>query len=254
MSNLPRSGSANPPAFAPALADILHRVSYRRVRLEDQMDPVYRLRYEAYRREEFIPVNSQMTLVDVFDPAPNAYCYGIYIDDELVSSVRFHHVTQQTRVSPSQTVWPEILDPIIDSGITYIDPTRFTADYEASLAFPALPFLTMRLVTMACEYFGVKYCLHSVRPEHGAFYRRMFQSTVRGEPRTYPGLFFPMVLYLSDIPEVRATVQRRFPVFMSTEEERHQLYGLEGEKTYSARIIPSALSAYKAAHSPTETA
>ena len=36
------------------------RVSYRRVDLKDiDLDPVYRLRYDAYRREEFIPVNSQ---------------------------------------------------------------------------------------------------------------------------------------------------------------------------------------------------
>ena len=31
---------------------------------DDQFDPVYRLRYEAYRREEFIPINSQQVVRD----------------------------------------------------------------------------------------------------------------------------------------------------------------------------------------------
>ena len=45
--------------FALTLIDLLDRVRYRRVSPQDQLDPVYRLRYEAYRREDFIPINAQ---------------------------------------------------------------------------------------------------------------------------------------------------------------------------------------------------
>ena len=60
--------------FATSLIDLLDRVHYRRVSVEEQFDPVYKLRYEAYRREDFIPINSQQITRDKFDDAPNCHC------------------------------------------------------------------------------------------------------------------------------------------------------------------------------------
>ena len=117
---------------------------------------------------------------DEFDELPNAFCYGIYIDGRLVSSLRLHHVTREHKVSPSYSVFPDVLDPLLEAGHTFIDPGRFTADLEASLAYPALPFLTLRIAVMAVWHFRVKYCLSTVRPEHVAFYRRVFNSTKLG--------------------------------------------------------------------------
>ena len=56
--------------FATSLIDLLDRVHYRRVSADEQLDPVYRLRYEAYRREDFIPINSQGITRDAYDDAP----------------------------------------------------------------------------------------------------------------------------------------------------------------------------------------
>jgi len=212
--------------FATTLIDLLDRVRYRRV-LGDEMDPVYRLRYEAYRREEFIAANPREIVRDEFDDLPNVYCYGVYIDDRLVSSVRFHHLTPAFRESPSHSVFTDVLDPLLDQGITVLDPGRFTADYEASLAYPALPFLTLRIPTIAIWHFQVKYCLNSVRPEHSAFYRRVFRSIQLSEARYYHGLSFPMVLYACDLLSIEADLFRRYPFFRSTSEERHQLFETE---------------------------
>lgn len=214
-----------PSNFAMTLIDLMDRVEYRRV-AGDQMDPVYRLRYDAYRREEFIPANSQQIVRDEFDDLPNAYCYGVYIDDQLVSSVRFHYLTPDFRESPSHSVFTDVLDPMLDRGMTILDPGRFTADYEASLAFPALPFLTLRIATMAVWHFSVKYCLNAVRPEHAAFYRRVFRSTQFSDARYYHGLSFPMVLYACDIPVIYGDLLRRYPFFRSTDEERKMMFDL----------------------------
>jgi len=209
--------------FTTTLFDLLDRVEYRRV-AGDPADPVFRLRYDAYRREEFILPNPQEVVRDEFEDLPNAYCYGVYIDGKLVSSVRFHHLTPDCRDSPSHSVFTDVLDPLLDQGMSIIDPGRFTADYEASLAFPALPFLTLRIATMATWHFQVKYCLSSVRPEHAAFYRRVFRSTRLADERYYHGLSFPMVLYASDVPVVYPELMLRYPFFNSTEEERRQLF------------------------------
>lgn len=210
--------------FVASLIDLLDRVEYRRV-LGDARDPVYHLRYQAYRREEFVPPNEQEIVRDEFEELPNAYCYGVYIDGQLASSVRFHYLTPDYRESPSHSVFTDVLDPLLDQGLTILDPGRFTADYEASLAFPALPFLTLRIPTMAIWYFKVKYCLNSVRPEHAAFYRRVFQSVQLAGPRYYHGLSFPMVLYACDLLSAEAQLFARYPFFRSTEAEREALFG-----------------------------
>ena len=224
--------------FAGTLIDLLDRVEYRRITAEDQFDPVYRLRYEAYRREEFIPFNSDGMLRDEYDDYPNAYCFGVYIDGELVSSMRFHLLTPTFRHSPNHTLFADILDPILDAGHTILDPGRFTTDHEASLAYPALPFLTVRLATLAVRYFGTKYCLNSVRPEHGAFYRRVYRSVAWSEPRFHPAVSFPIMLYVCDMLAIYDDLLRRYPFFHSTSEEREALFGPAGRHKVSI-IRPS---------------
>ncbi|GHA24062.1 hypothetical protein GCM10007989_19640 [Devosia pacifica] len=224
--------------FAGALIDILDRVRYRRVSPDEVFDPVYKLRYEAYRRESFVPINSDAITRDPYDDTPNVYCYGVYIDDRLVSSIRFHHVTPQMPFSPGRSVWPEVLDPVLANGDAYIDPSRFTADFEASLAYPALPYLTLRIVAMACVHFSVRYCLTAVRPEHGAFYRRVFNARQVGEERNFAELTFPMRLFVADVPHIRYSLMERFPFFESTRAEREALFSSDPHT--SVEITPSA--------------
>lgn len=229
--------------FASTLIDLLDQVRYRRVPAAEQFDPIYRLRYEAYRREDFIPINSQQVTRDEFDDLPNCYCFGVYIDQQLVSSLRFHVVTPAQPHSPCMSVWPDVLQPMLDKGQSFIDPGRFTADFDASLAYPALPYLTLRLAAMACEYFPVRFCMSAVRPEHTAFYKRIFGATPLGDERTYANLAFPMQLYAAEVPAIRDRVADRYPFFMSTAEEREALFGSENPDVNA--IAPSARQAQR---------
>lgn len=233
--------------FAGSLFDILDNVTYRPVPLDDLNDPVYRLRYEAYRREDFIPINSQRVAGDKYDQTPNAFCFGVYIEDQLVSSIRFHHVTPKVRHSPSRSIYPDLLDPLLDAGNTYIDPSRFTADHEASLAYPALPFLTTRIIVMASDYFKVNFCLSSVRREHGAFYKRVFNSERVGDERYYDGLKFPVCMYSADVPKVLPGIYKRFPFYCSTKGEQRQLFEGSGAQMYKVRVSATARLAQREA-------
>lgn len=243
-ANTPESGNMS--RFAGTLIDLLDRVEYRRIGKDDQFDPIYRLRYEAYRREEFIPFNSDQMVRDDYDDLPNVYSFGVYIDGGLVSSVRFHRLTADFRQSPNYKIFQDILDPILDEGHVVLDPGRFTADREASLAYPALPFLTLRIPTMAVLYFSAKYCLNSVRPEHGAFYRRVYRSVAMSEPRFPPGLSFPIVLYVCDLLPIWSQLIQRYPFFDSTAEERENMFGPMGRTPVSV-ITPSARLAQRLA-------
>jgi hypothetical protein len=104
------------------------------------------------------------------------------------------------RLSCSTEIFGEILHPRIDRGETIIDPSRFVADPDKVGRFPELPYLTLRLVYMACEYFNADIGLAIVRAEHQAFYRRVFLHETIAAPRMLPGLIKPVGLMAADFP------------------------------------------------------
>lgn len=227
--------------FAETLIDLLDRIEYRRIDPSVATDPVYKLRYEAYRREEFIPFNALGVCRDEFDELENAHCFGVFLDGRLVSSLRFHHITAGMRQSPSHSVFADILDPMLDQGLSFIDPGRFTADFEASLSYPALPFITLRIAAMASDHYRADYTLSSVRPEHSAFYRRVFDAKPLAEARYYHGLAFPMVLYAAKVREMRVRCYRRYPFFLSTQAEQRVLFAEAG---FGQAVRPTARLAH----------
>ncbi len=239
--------AGTPSRFSGSLLDILDNVSYARVDPGVIDDPIYKLRYRAYTREGFMDHNPEEVCVDDLDAVPNGMSFGIYIAGELVSSIRLHHVTADNRRSPSMKVCPDILGPMLDQGMTFIDPSRFTADHEASLAYPALPFLTLRMAAMASVHFAANQCLALVRPEHGAFYKRVFGSEPLSDVRTYPGLHFPVVLFGATVDSIRSKVAGRFPFFLSTETERVQLFSQQIGTDANQRVEASARQAYESA-------
>lgn len=241
-----------PSRFSGTLLDVLDQVSYARVDPSVIDDPIYKLRYRAYTREGFMDHNPEEVCIDDLDDVPNGMSYGIYIDDELVSSIRLHHLTAENRGSPSMKVFPDVLGPMLDQGMTFIDPSRFTADRDASLAYPALPFLTLRMAAMASVHFSANQCLALVRPEHGPFYKRVFGSERIADQRTYPGLHFPVALFGASVETIRGRVAERFPFFLSTESERRQLFSQTVSPTANRHVRASARQAYEAALSALE--
>lgn len=232
--------------FSQSLLDILDDLTVRRVPPSTPDDEVYALRYRAYRHEEFIQPNASKRVYDTDDTAENVYCFGIYIKQQLVSSVRLHHVKSISDVSPSRVVFPSELLRLVAKGKSYIDPSRFTTDYDARLEFPALPFLTLRVVAMACEYFKTDYCVSSVRPEHAPFYRRVFGSEkVEGALGTYPGIDFEMELHIADVRNIRDRVALRFPFFMSTFAEREALFSGHKAVGIHGLVKPTAKTAQR---------
>jgi len=231
--------------FAGSLLDILDRVEYSRVRMDVTENPVYRLRYEAYRREESVPFNDVGKVIDDLDTTPNGMAFGVHIDGELVSSIRLHHISAAYPYGPTMKSFPDVLQPLLDRGETFIDPSRFTADYEASLAYPALPFLTLRIAVMASVHLHADACLALVRPEHTAFYRRVFGSEAMSDIRTYPGLAFPVTLFGAYVATKLPNTLRRYPFFMSTEDERHRLFARALDEHFEVPQRTSSRLAYE---------
>ena len=228
-------------SFVRNIFSILERTEYRRCESGEDIENIYRLRYKAYRRTDMVPGNHDQIVHDDLDDLDNCYRFGVYIDGELVSTLRIHHVTKTHAHSPSMTVYPDVLLPRVALGQSFIDPSRFAADPEWSKIYPQIPYLTLRLAGMACFHFEAPYCLSTIRPDHAGFYRRIYESNLIGDLRDYPGLNYQVVLYQANVSAIQSRSFVRFPFFHSTAMEQRLLFGAtaKGEPA-PLTILPTA--------------
>lgn len=221
-------------------ADPLEHIDYRRADTPEEKDKIYRLRYRAYLREGTILPSESERVTDRYDDLPNNYTFGIYIFGELFSSIRISVLSREWRGSPSSEMFSDLLHPELDRGKVIIDPTRFVADPEKARRFPELPYVTVRLGYVACAHFDADIGLANVRPEHRAFYRKVFLQEPWGEPRLYPGLIKPVGLMVAKYPDIRERVFQRFPYMRSSAFERRMLFERAGEcHTVSRPALPA---------------
>jgi hypothetical protein len=220
-------------------ADPLEHVDYRLAETPEDKDRIYRLRYRAYLREGAILPSESERVTDRYDDLPNNFTFAVYVQGELYSSIRISVLTSEHRGSPSSEMFTDLLHPELDRGKVIIDPTRFVADPEKARAFPELPYVTVRLGYIACGHFNADIGLANVRPEHRAFYRKVFLQQPWGEPKLYPGLIKPVGLMAAHYPSIRKKVFQRFPYMRSSAFERRMLFQRRGERDSS---LPGAMA------------
>jgi hypothetical protein len=211
-------------SFAKSVNALLERTEYRRSDSGEDMEAVYRLRYKAYRAHGLVIEKHDQLISDRLDEAPNCYRFGIYIDGRLISTLRLHHMTKAEPFGPIMAVFDDVLQPRLEAGETFINPSQFTADPDWSTTYRALPYLTLRLAVIANTYFKSSNCVCMIRDEHTAFYQRIFGSVQIGTSRPYPPFTVPVMLYDSDCSINLESTLQRFPFFRSTPVEQRMLF------------------------------
>ena len=204
--------------------DLLDHVDYRLCETDADKEEVYRLRYRAYLDDNIIAPRADRRLTDRFDDAPNSWTFGVYFDGVLASSLRISLATPDMPSTPSVEVFSDVLEPFLNAGKIIVDPTRFVADPARERKMPELPYFTLRLAFVACEYFNADLGTAAVREEHQAFYRRVFMHKVMSAPRFYPQLDKPFSLMAVDFKLLRDKVFQRYPIFRSTLFERRMMF------------------------------
>ncbi len=217
-----RAGSEN--SLPDRVAQLLARIDCRRADSDEDREAIFRLRYQAYLREGSIFPNWSGSFSDPYDETDNVYLFGLYIDDQLASSIRIHVGSREHPYFPSLEVFPDILQPELDVGKVIIDPTRFVAGETLSRLHRGLPYATLRLSMVAAEHFGADLVLAAVREEHQAFYRRAFNQRSIGEARPYPHLSKPISLMAVHYPTAVDKLWQRYPFIPSTLAERRKLF------------------------------
>jgi len=218
-------------------AGLFDRVDYRLIETPADKDLIYLMRYRAYLQGGLILPSESLRVSDRYDDAPNAWTFGIYVDGELCSSIRLHVLTSEWRMSYATELFGDVLDPRLDQGEVFIDPARFVADPEKAQRFPELPYLTLRLAYLACEYFNADTGLALVRAEHQAFYRRVFLHENIAEPRSFPNVLKKVALMASGFRTLRERVLTRFPIMRSSAFERRMLFDRRTRRPSPASLV-----------------
>ncbi|MCT7377728.1 N-acyl amino acid synthase FeeM domain-containing protein [Chelativorans salis] len=212
-------------AFVRNVMAMLDEIEYRHCYSGEDLEDIYRLRYKSFRAHGLLLSESaDQRMVDELDDAPNCYRFGVFLNNVLVSTVRLHHMTATTPHAPIMTVFGNVLTPRLVAGETFIDPSRLAIDPDVSATYRALPYVTLRLAVIANAHFNTTSCVSMIRQEHTAFYKRVFNSTQVGEPRTYPPFTMPIYLYESRCDRNLQPTIDRFPFFDSTAFERRMLF------------------------------
>lgn len=219
--------SSAPPisAFARNVLSLLENVEYRRCESGEDLEAIYRLRYNSFRSHGLLlSEDPAEKMADELDEAPNCYRFGVFLDGTLVATVRIHHLAAATPFAPIMTVFGDQLRPRLEQGDSFIDPSRLAIDPELAATNRALPYLTLRLAVIANTYFDTTSCVSMIRAEHTAFYKRVFRSVPVCEPRLYPPFTMPIHFYESRCDLNMEWILQRFPFFRSTAMERRLLF------------------------------
>ncbi|UDL94366.1 hypothetical protein LGH83_17915 [Lichenihabitans sp. PAMC28606] len=209
--------------FADRLVHLLDYVDYRRADTPDQREAIYRLRYDAYLKEGMTKADARGMLVDRYDDAANAWTFGLYVDDQLSSSIRINVASERLGPSPATAFFPDLLGPDLAAGRVIVDPNRLVTEHTAARAMPELAYLTVRLGYVAAWHFDADVVTATVRAEHQAFYKRVFGLRSECLPRTIPPIEKPFCL-MSFREASMVSIMNRYPCFRSTEQERSALF------------------------------
>ena len=212
--------------FSDRVSRFLERVEYRIAKADCEREAAYRLRHDAYVRNELMRPRRDRRLFDKqYDLAANALITMTFVDGELAATSRLNLGIGQDSVLPSMAVYPEAVGPRLRAGQVILETTRLAANIQLSGSNPELAYVAMRPGLMAAVHFDIDLAVASPRLEHMAFYRRVLLFTQWCEPRPYPGLTAKFGCMGADFHEAQARIEARYPFYKSTPREREALFG-----------------------------
>ena len=216
-------------------------IEYRRIETQEDFEDIEQLRYKAYKVANVLPVAAP-SMIDEADFDRHAYVFGIYYFEELVSTIRLHHVTPDHPLSQSAGVFPDVMEAYLDAGLSLIDPARFAVDPDVAAELAILPYITLRPSIVAAAYFKADRVLQHVRPHHAAFYKRVFYAETIVERRMTEIYGLELTLMATNTHTTGTKLLKRYPFFDSGVHERRLMFGrgVGPLPTTPLTILPSA--------------
>ena len=206
------------------IGDCMDDIDYRRVTSQDDLLAISELRRNSYLPAK-IYADLSRPMTDISDNDPSVYVFGVFFREKLVSTVRIHILNSKNRNSNSRLYFQNVLDPLLDQGLSFMDPTRFAIDPLVEKDIPGLALITLRLGFLAAKHFECDFCLSMIKEGHGAFYRRYFLSSQITPYRQFPAFTSKYALFSSP-KSMEELICARYPLFRSLAKEREMLFGI----------------------------
>jgi len=227
--------------FSDRVLKFMERIEHRIAKTEYERKEVFRLRYDAYARNDLLKPKPDGRLFDRYDNCANAWITMTFVDGELAGSVRVSVGIGADADLPCVRVYPEVVTPRLRAGQLVVEFTRLAAKLSLSSAHPELAYVIMRPAYMAAEHFNADVAIATPRIEHMAFYRRIFGAEQWCPPREYPGLTAKFGCMGANFRLARKAVEARYPFYKSSTIEREALFAAsEGEMDLDFRCVSAA--------------
>jgi hypothetical protein len=236
---------SSPSGLFERIFEVMDNIEYRRVVSPEDFEAISKLRAQAFDARIVYSRKLNGNALDDMDFAENSHVFGVYYFGDLVSTIRIQVVSRNHPESFSYKMFPEAVGPLVEQGMTFIDPTKFAVDEAMSHEIPGLPLLTLRIPMMAMSYFEPDAGLALIKEAHEAFYRRVFRSSLLAGPKELPGVAVPIILVQSPHKNTPDTC-RRYPIFYSTAAERRLMFD-RSSTAMPLTVLPTARYAMRAA-------
>ncbi|MEL6920612.1 MAG: hypothetical protein AAFO77_06245, partial [Pseudomonadota bacterium] len=218
----------------------LNGMHYRRVVGGQALEAVGALRSKAFDAKSIYTQKFDEPVIEAFDQIADAYIFGLYREEQLVATLRINVAKAGAEDTPAVKTFPNQLRPLIDQGLSFVDPGRLSVDPELVKTLPALPMYILRTSFMATMRLGPGRCVAVVRDHHEKFYRKVLKA-VRIAGPMYPGNTFAKLSLISMTNSHASDIQARYPVFNFSDEEPQRLFSAVPEgRDASDPVFPTA--------------
>lgn len=219
------------------------RIEYRRITAYEDFEEMGRLRALSYNSNDTLSGHTDSVILDTIDFEPSSFCYGIYLDGDLVSTLRIQHISKAFTDGPAVEYFGDVVQPLMDQGMRFIVPGRFAMDPAIENKSMTLPLMALRLSGLAMRHFEANAILSLIRKGHAAYHRRFLGATQISPLRQFGDVREPLMLFHT--PRARENdVFRRYPFFDGLPHEEKLLFGLlQAGKPAPLTILPTACEA-----------
>jgi hypothetical protein len=179
---------------------------------QDELDQVYRIRYECYRRRGSIPEAPAQRFRDSYDDLPNHFSFLLRKPAEPgLATVRISVVKPWERwnIAPVHKVFGdhEAMPAITRDG--FVEASRLCF---GELAQREILFRLMANMAAMADLHQVRWLVACPREEQAPMYQRWFGFKPLGEPRQYFGVSFATPLLAVEREELRRVVSEVRPM------------------------------------------